>query len=160
MPARPLLLRNALFSACLILLIACKKEGPPGNANVRSDTLMLRNADWLWNGLWPLSTGSGTVTYYPTRYVDINTELITREIVDKGAVQVFFKPNNEGWVALPFTFLEWNYLYSYNIVYDYRPGNIRLHYFFTLNQTGASIPTLRTHNIPTYTFKYVITAGK
>lgn len=158
MPPKPLL--HLLFSICLILMIACKKEGPPGNANVRSDTLSLTNANWLWAGSWPLSTGGGTVTYYPTRYVDINTELITQEIVDKGSVQVFFKPGNDAWVALPFTFLEAGNLFFYNIMYDYKQGRIRLHYFFTRNQPGGTFPTLSTHNIPNYTFKYVITAGK
>jgi hypothetical protein len=158
MSSRPSL--HLLPTICLILFIACRKEGPPGNANVRSDTLVLTSTDWRWNALWTLSTASGTTTSYPSRYVDINTELVTQEIVDKGAVQVFFKPDNDEWVALPFIFQEWNNQFSYNIMYNYKPGNIQLHYFFTVNQPGGVPPTLRTHNIPTYTFKYVITAGK
>lgn len=145
-----------------LLFISCKKEGPigpagkDGNANVRSGTVSLTNADWKWASTWSLSIGAGSTTNYNTRYSEINTDLITQEIADKGSVQVFFKPKDEGWVSLPYIFQS---SYSINFMYEYMPGKIRLHYFWTPNMTG--IPAgLGTHTIPNYTFKYVITAAR
>ena len=146
----------------LTLFISCKKEGPMGppgtngNANVRSGTVSLTNADWKWNSSWPLSIGGGSTTNYSTRYAEINTDLITQEIADKGSVQVFFKPKDEGWVPLPYIFTA---SYSFNFMYEYMPGKIRLHYFWTPN-TGSIPAGLGTHVIPNYTFKYVITAAQ
>lgn len=145
-----------------LLFISCKKEGPmgpPGNANVRSDTVSLTNADWKWNSFWTLTTSAGSNTIYPSRYADINTELVTQDIANKGSVQVFFKPSNDGWAPLPYTFLDVTRNYYFNFVYEYKQGLIRLHYFWTSNIAGGGTPTgLNTYIIPDYTFKYVVTA--
>lgn len=163
-PIQGKLPRLLMLLAGLFLFLSCKKEGPMGNANVRSDTVSLTNADWKWNSFWTLTTSTGTTTTYPTRYAEINTELITRGIVDKGSVQVFFKPDNaagSGWVPLPYIFLDFTRNYFFNFVYEYVPGKIRLHYFWTSNITGAGVPSgLNTYPLPNYTFKYVITAAQ
>lgn len=150
--------------------MACKKEGPAGpagapgedgNANVRSGTVSLTNADWKWNSFWTFTTSTGTQTLYATRYADINTELLTQEIADKGAVQVFFKPDKDEWVPLPYHFLDVTRNYFFNIVYSYKAGRIQLHYFWTSNIAGGGVPTgLNTYPIPNYTVKYVITAAQ
>ncbi|WP_343307843.1 hypothetical protein AAHN97_11910 [Chitinophaga niabensis] len=146
------------------LFISCKKEGPmgpPGNANVRSGTVALTNADWKWGSSWALTTSTGSSTIYYTRYAEISTELITQEIADKGSVQVFFKPDNKGWVPFPYIFLDVTRNYFFNFMYEYMPGKIRLHYFWSSNTTGAGVPTgLNTYPLPDYTFKYVITAAQ
>lgn len=171
MPTRNLIHRKL---SCYLLLIigafmitSCKKEGsmgPPGadgNANVRSGTVSLTNADWKWASSWALTTSTGSSTIYSTRYADINTELLTQEIADKGSAQVFFKPSNDGWVPLPFIFLDVTRNYFFNFMYEYKQGKIRLHYFWTSNIVGAGNPTgLNTYALPDYTFKYVITAAK
>lgn len=158
---------NLLLLSGLFLFFSCKKEGPAGpagadgNANVRSGTVSLTNANWKWNSFWALTTSTGSSTIYSTRYADINTELLTQEIADKGSVQVFFKPSNDGWVSLPFTFLDVTRNYYFNFMYEYKPGKISLHYFWTSNIAGAGVPTgLNTYALPDYTFKYVITAAQ
>ncbi|SIN83202.1 hypothetical protein [Chitinophaga niabensis] len=150
-----------------LLFISCKKEGPMGppgtngNANVHSGTVSLTNTDWKWASSWALITSTGTSTFYATRYAEINTELITQEIADKGSVQVFFKPNNEGWVPFPYILLDVTRNYFFNFMYEYMPGKIRLHYFWSSNIAGAGVPTgLNTYPLPNYTFKYVITAAQ
>lgn len=149
------------------LFLSCKKEGPmgppgaDGNANVRSGTVTLTNADWKWNSFWEFTTSTGSSTIYSTRYAEINTELVTKEIADKGSVQVFFIPSIEGWVPLPYTFLNASLNYYFNFMYEYIPGKIRLHYFWTSNIAGAGVPSgLSTYVIPNYTFKYVVIAAQ
>lgn len=146
-----------------LLFMACKKEGPAGadgNANVKSGTVSLTNADWKWASSWALTTSAGSNTIYSTRYADINTELVTQDIVDKGSVQVFFKPDNDEWAPLPFSFIDVTRNYSFNFMYDHKPGKIRLHYFWAPNGTTGTLPGgLNSFTIPNYTFKYVITAA-
>ena len=161
------LFRNGLIG-CLTLLItlttivSCKKEGPPGadgNANVHSGTATPANTDWKWSAFWTLTTSTGTTLSYNTRYVDINTDLITQDIVDKGSVQVFFKPNNDSWVPLPYVIPGFNQ--NFNFVFEYKKGLLRLHYFWSAVPGGGSVPSgLGTFVLPNYTFKYVITAAK
>lgn len=146
-----------------LLFVACKKEGPagpPGNANVKSGTVSLTNTDWKWNSFWTLTTNTGSNTSYPTRYVDINTDLVTQDIADKGSVQVFFKPDGDVWAPLPYTFLDVTRNYFFNFMYEHKAGRIRLHYFWTSNIAGGGAPAnLNTYVLPNYTFKYVITAA-
>lgn len=135
-------------------------QGPAGNANVKTGTITLTNEAWLWAGGWALSTGGSSSTIYSTRYVPINTKLITADIMATGTVLVYFKPNNDGWVPLPFRFLDVTRNYFYNFVYEYKLGLIRLHYFWDSNSTAGGVPSgLGTYVLPTYTFKYVIIGG-
>lgn len=137
-------------------------QGPAGNANVKTGTITLTNAAWLWASSWGLTTSIGSATIYTTRYVLINTKLVTADILATGTVLVYFKPYtyNDGWVPLPYRFLDATRNYYYNFVYDYKLGLIRLHYFWDSNGTTGSAPSgLGTYVLPTYTFKYVIIGG-
>ncbi|NML20694.1 hypothetical protein HHL16_07405 [Pseudoflavitalea sp. G-6-1-2] len=152
----------AVLTAFALLSVSCKKEGPPGadgNANVRSATVTPANAEWKWSSTWTLTISTGSTLYYNTRFLDINTDLITQDIVDKGSVQVFFKPNNDGWAPLPYVIP--GFYQNYNFVYEYKKGLLRLHYFWSAVPGGGAVPAgLGTFVLPTYTFKYVITAAK
>jgi hypothetical protein len=157
-----------LAGSCLLILLslaACKKEGPQGpqgptgNANVKGDTIRLTNSNWLYPGTWELQTGGGALTYYSTRYADIATDLITADIIKKGSVAVFFKPNKDTWTALPFTFLAALPAIYHNYTYEFKPGNIRLHYYWNSGPTTPAPSGLNTFVIPDFTFKYVVTAG-
>lgn len=135
-------------------------QGPQGNANVKTGTIIPTNAQWLWNSFWTLTTSTGSNTLYATRYVDINTNLVTAGIVTTGTVLVYFKPTGDAWTPLPFRFLDVTRNYYFNIVYEYKQGLIRLHYFWDSNISGGGAPTgLNTYPIPSYTFKYVIING-
>ncbi|WP_315814800.1 hypothetical protein [Paraflavitalea speifideaquila] len=146
-------------------LAGCKKEGtqgppgPAGNANVKGDTIRLINSNWLYPGQWALQTGGGAITYYSTRYADIATDLITADIIKRGSVEVFFKPNNDSWTNLPYSFLGAFPAINHHFMYEFKAGNIRLHYYWSAGPT-TPVPTgLNTYVIPGFTFKYVVTAG-
>jgi hypothetical protein len=135
-------------------------QGPPGNANVKTGIVTLTNAQWLWGGNWSLTTSTGSSTIYSTRSVNVNTNLVTAGIVTTGTVLVYFKPGNDGWVPLPYHFLDFTRNYYYNIVYEYKQGLIRLHYFWDSNTVAGGVPSgLSTYVLPDYTFKYIIIGG-
>lgn len=89
------------------------KEGPPGpagtngNANVKSSNFTIYSWDW---------TTSGNM-----KYVDINSSLITTDIVNSGSVLMYMKYGGF-WQALPFTYPQgatsqlFRYYYSDNFV--------------------------------------------
>jgi len=116
--------------------------GPPGNANVQSGTQTFVSADWLWNDSWSLRTATGTTNSWFTRYVDLNTDLITEDIVNNGTVLVYFKPveTQTSWTSLPYTYLSFNSQFYYNFQYEYDVGSIRLHYFWTPNGSAGIMP--------------------
>ena len=77
-------------------------------------------------------------------------------------VLVFFRPyaQSTDWVPLPFSFQALNGQMYYNIVAVPTTGKIRLHYFWTPNGSGGTVPAnLSTFVIPDYTFKYVVVGG-
>lgn len=142
---------------------SCKKEGPAGpagNANVKGDTILLTNTSWQFPGSWALQSGGGSTTIYNTRYVDIATDLITADILKKGSVSVYFKPNNDGWVPLPYTFqVLFPSSYYHNYMFEYRLGKIRLHFFWSAAPGGTVPAGLSTFVIPSFSFKYVVIAA-
>lgn len=89
------------------------KEGPPGpagtngNANVKSSNYAIYSWEWLTSG--------------NTKYVDLNSSLITTDIVNSGSVLMYMKFAGQ-WQALPFTFPQgsssqiFRYYYSNNFV--------------------------------------------
>ncbi len=93
--------------------------------------------------------------------MDIFVDEITPEIISTGVVLVFFEayPGTGNWTPLPFQFVEGGASYIFNIVYEVSEGRIRLHFFFMANSSGATLPSLETYTIATYTFKYTVIAG-
>lgn len=163
-------MRKPLLAAvCLVVgAAACNgedgpagPEGPPGNANVGSGTATLASADWLWNSQWSLESAAGSTTSWFSRYVDIPDALITQDIVDDGAVLVYFKPveGQTFWTPLPFAFVAFGSQYYHQFHYRYDVGNIRLHYFWTPNGGGTVPSGLSTYAIPDHTFRWVVIAG-
>lgn len=98
---------------------------------------------------------------YFTRYVEIPVSELTPEFMSTGHALVFFEslPNSGNWTPLPFRFPGDTMDYTYNIVYEVSEGIIRLHFFHTLNDAGATPPDLATKVISTYTFKYMVVEG-
>lgn len=82
-------------AAILLLVIGCKKEGPPGpagadgNANVKSSTITFSN--WTWN-----STGLYDESSFTWGE-------ITTDIVNSGGVFVYVSNGAGGWLPLPRT---------------------------------------------------------
>ena len=100
----------------VFLLFSCAKDGKDGlpgpagangNANVKSQTFTIYSWDW---------TTSGNM-----KYVDINSNLITTDIVNSGSVLIYMKFAGF-WQALPFTYPQgttsqlFRYYYSNNFV--------------------------------------------
>ena len=154
-----------LLMALLLMVVGCEGDegptGPAGNANVVTGTVTPTNAEWLWNSIYWFGTAPGSGTGYFSRYVDIDVEEITPEIISTGVVLVFFEayPGTGNWTPLPFQFVSGGATYTYNIVDEVSEGLIRLHFFFTPNSLGAALPSLETYTIATYTFKYTVIAG-
>lgn len=154
-----------LLIAVVLMAMGCEGEegptGPMGNANVVTGTISPTSAEWLWNSIYWFATTTGSGTGYLSRYVDIPVEEITPEIISTGVVLVFFEayPGSENWTPLPFQFVEGGGNYIFNLVYEVREGLIRLHFFFMVNSSGATIPDLATYPIATYTFKYTVIEG-
>ncbi|WP_431216003.1 collagen-like triple helix repeat-containing protein [Puia sp. P3] len=130
----------ATATLLIVSLISCKKgdtgpagpagptgatgapgpTGPQGNANVMVDTFTVKNADWLWNSAYILSTGTGAFTEYFTRYHDQAFTKITKDVLASGMVLAYFAPYTDsvnGWVPVPYTFLSFGAQYYVNIVF-------------------------------------------
>ena len=137
--------------------------GPQGNANVMVDTFTVKNTDWLWNSAYILSTGTGSYTEYFTRYHDQAFTKITKDVLSSGMVLVYFTPYTDsvnGWVPLPFTFLNFGAQSYTNIVFVPTTGSVRLHYYYTANGATGTVPNnLSTAVIPTYRYKIVAVTG-
>jgi len=157
-------LQNLFFSAImlstLLFLAGCKKgdTGPEGNANVKSGTVILTNTSWLYPGTWMIKPAVNTSVSYSTRYADINTPLITEDVVKNGMVLVYFNPASDNtFTPLPYTFE--SITYYYNFAFEYKAGNIRLHFYYSSNASGGALPALNTTTIKDYTIKYIVVAG-
>jgi hypothetical protein len=135
--------------------------GPAGNANVMAGTISISNAEWLAYSSWTMTTDVGTITAKSTRYVEIPVAAITADIIENGAVLMYFEAEagTDQWTTLPVEFLHYTGVYFINIVYEVQEGMIRLHYFLMRAYQGATLPDLATLVIPTYEFKYVVIEG-
>ncbi|MCK4539411.1 MAG: hypothetical protein KAV42_11500 [Candidatus Krumholzibacteria bacterium] len=154
-----------LLMVVSLMVVGCEgptgPAGEDGNANVKTGTISPTSAEWLWQGAYDFQTGTGTWTSYFTRYVNIPVAEITPDFISTGLVLVFFEavPGSGEWAPLPFQFTSFGSQYNFNIVYEVEEGVIRLHYFYSINTAGATVPTLETAVIPTYTFKYMVIEG-
>jgi len=89
---KKIILASALF---IIVISSCTKEGPqgpPGNANVVSNEFVVNSTDWT----------AGTSDYY----VNITDADITSDIINNGAVLVYWVGTSNGSTfiePLPFT---------------------------------------------------------
>jgi hypothetical protein len=141
---------------------AAGPTGPQGNANVFTDTVTLKNADWLWNSAYVYSTGNGSYTEYFTRYHDVSFSKVTSGTLDSGMIVAYVAPNDvdsSQWSPLPYVFLTFGGEYYINFVYESMPGKVRLHYFYSANGTQSTPNTLSTDIIPTHRFKIIALTG-
>lgn len=138
-------------------------QGPQGNANVMTKTFSPTSSQWLWNSDYEFQTNPTSYTEYFTRYYDAAFSSITQGILDSGMVLVYFTPNyNDNanqWDPLPYEFTDGSGNFNYNIVFETKVGTVRLHYFFVQLVASATIPTLSTYPIGSYTFKIVAVSG-
>ncbi|WP_300597925.1 hypothetical protein [Niabella sp.] len=144
-------------------------KGPKGDAGggttVMAKSMGITNVQWVWSTTFWFSTSQAGATGKTTRYVDIAEPLITQELIDHGAIQLYFSnyimTTPYRCTSLPFTMQSFNEKYTYNICYEYFVGGIRLHYFFAglPGYVPADLPDLSKYIIPTYTFKYVLIPG-
>ena len=139
--------------------------GPEGNANVSVDTFTLTSSDWLWNSSYSFTTENGSYTSYFTRYHDRSFSKLTADVLDKGIVLVYFTSssatNSSQWTPLNFSFLAFSYQYYYHVAYETFAGKLRLHYFYTPNGPGGTVPysALATAVITNYKFKIIVAPG-
>jgi hypothetical protein len=142
-------------------------QGPAGNANVVSDTFTLTNANWAWNSQYNFATATNGTDSWFTRYYDRTYTGVSANILNTGAVLIYFTSTASGaitnpnqWTPLDFSFLSAFSQFYYNIRYETFVGKVRLHYFYTPNGVSGVIPaTLSTDVIPNYKFKIVAIAG-
>lgn len=171
--------------AGLFSLAACSKEGPAGpqgeqgipgdtgpqgpkgstgSIDVVVDTFTVTNEDFTLQTYWFVRnpvTSSGIAARGYTR----NNAKITKDILDKGAVQAYYKPvfnaSYIGWQALPVSFNETsvNADYSFNISPTFFEGKASF-YFYFMRINATVMPNIQTYTVPTYKFKLVIIPGK
>ena len=138
-------------------------QGPQGNANVMVDTFSLTSSQWAWNSQYSLETAPGSYTEYFTRYHNVTLTSITQGIIDSGMVLAYIIPNplvnTVNSTPLPFQFLDGSETFFYDVAFQVSLGKVELDYFFQQISPTATIPTLSTYNIPTYTFKLVVISG-
>lgn len=154
----------AALAGILLLAGSCKKgdQGPPGNANVKTTTITVTNAQWVWGTPYSFTPATGSGLFWFTRCADIPVAAITADVVQKEHVLVYFTPFKDSansWTPLPYQILAVTSNFYYNFAFDYSPGKIRLFYYWTPNVAGGLPAGLSTYNIPDYQFKYVIVAG-
>ena len=139
-------------------------QGAQGNANVKVTTFTLSNADWLWNSSYSLSTPGGGSTTYFTRYSEKNISSITQAILDHGLTLVYFTPqisDPSNWQPLPYSFLAFGSQYYYNFRQQVSLGKVKIHFFYTPNGPGSSVPSnLSTVSLPSYQFRVIAIAGQ
>lgn len=144
-------------------LSACRKGNTDqllaeGNGKVNTGTILITNANWLYPGGWTHQQPGHPAAFYSTKYTDIPAPEITDEIVKNGIVQVYFNPSDDG----SFTLLPWqleSIAHNYNFSFEYRKGNIRLHFFYSSNQHTGTLPSLADVTVKDYTFKYIVVPG-
>jgi hypothetical protein len=91
-----------LFCAALFVISSCGKDGAPGatgpqgpsgNANVHSSTFVVTSTQWQ-------TTGTSGTDY--EKYVDLSDPYITQDILDNGAVLVYWITSSGINVQLPY----------------------------------------------------------
>ncbi|MBL7734257.1 MAG: collagen-like protein [Chitinophagaceae bacterium] len=134
-------------------------QGPPGNANVKTDTFTLTNADWKYPGSYFQTTTPGVSLGYTTRFSNRSFAGLTADILNKGAVLVYFTANAgnaQQWTPLN-QFIILNGV-SYNYVYETSVGQVKLHFWMT--KATSDPPTLSSFTLPPYKFKIVLVGGE
>ena len=113
---------TGIISAILLMLsiTSCKKDkyqpvGDYGNANVISSNTVTLNA-------WSTLSDDGVNFHFES---NVLWGEITQEIVDNGAVMVYFKFIGSDWIALPFTISDDNYS-SLNMNYYFSVGEVNI----------------------------------
>jgi hypothetical protein len=136
--------------------------GPAWTSPTVTYTVSPTSADFLWNSLYIFETSTGSYTEYFTRYYNMSVPALTQAALDNGSVQVFMKtaPVNQGnqWLPLPYQF-DSSFGYTYNFTYVTSPGQVQLEFYLIQTDPSATLPTLSTMSLNTYTFKVVVTPG-
>lgn len=163
-------------SALAVTMFSCKKEGPAGpagingtngvdgkdgNANVMSIKFTLTGAQWDYPGHYAIDYGNNQVALQFSRTHSKDIPEITKDVIDNGLVLVYMIPKGvHNYMPLPLTAYVPNTDINHNFTYEFRQGNIRLHYYWTANSKGTVVPnTLETSLMPFYQFKVVIMTG-
>ena len=90
------------YCTAILLISSCGKDGAPGvagpqgpagTANVHSSTFVVTNSQWQ-------TTGTSGTDY--EKFVDLNDPYITQDILDNGAVLVYWITNSGINVQLPY----------------------------------------------------------
>lgn len=151
----PGLLQGILMPVMILLittLIACEKGD--ADPDTKSGSASITNKDWKFPGNWKVQLAANSM-HITSRYVDIPSTLITDDIMKNGTVMVYFNAGaDEAFTPMPYVFQGINV--DYHLSYEYKKGNIRLHFFFTGNPNTTSIPDVGNSVIKDYTFKYVV----
>jgi hypothetical protein len=137
-------------------------QGPQGNANVFTDTFTLRNRDWLMSSDYWYTANTSISVGAVTRYHDQAFSKVTTDVLATGAILVFFASSvvdSFQWTPLPFQFPGYNINYYYNYAFETMPGKVRLHYFYTTNTVGFTLPDLKADSIAPHKFKIVAISG-
>ncbi|MBN8784308.1 MAG: hypothetical protein J0G98_14720 [Terrimonas ferruginea] len=166
---------SVAFLLVTMLFMQCKKEGTPGpegprgeqgatgNANVKTDTFRLTNAQWTAGGSYVLDHVQGGYMWSVSRFHERNFTAITQDVLNTGMVLCYFTPsltfNVNNWVPLNYSMLNPSNSFFYNIAYETSVGKVKLYYFYRTNIPGTDPPAVSSAVIPNYKFKIVAVSG-
>ena len=114
-------------------------QGPPGDPGVITGTATL-----TWSAAtttaWFTYSG-GTSTGWPARTATLAVPQLTQAIIDRGTVDVVFKPDSSAnrWAPLPYSQAT-NFGWSRVVEYRYEVGQITVYWMHQATQTGISLP--------------------
>ncbi len=138
-------------------------KGATGNANVKVDTFRITNTQWLYNSNYIFDHLPNGWTWATSKYYDRSFTAISQDVLNTGMVLCYMTPslafNSNNWLPLPYTMMHGSSNYFYNFAGETSQGKIRLHYFYTANTQGATIPNVRDAVIATHKFKIVAITG-
>lgn len=166
------IMSKVFFSACFlaigILFIQCKKDkafDPETSIepHLKTDTFTLVNNDWKIDGSYVFDHLTNGYMWANTRYHERNFAPISQDILDNGIVLCYFTPsltfNTNNWTPLNFSLLSHTQDFYYNLACETSVGKFKLHYFYSANANGVTVPNVRTAIVPKYKFKIVALTG-
>lgn len=122
-------------------MINCSSEGPMGPAGTDGTNGINGNANVISTNPTTInSTNWGSSNNNALWYTNFSVPGITQSIVDKGIVSVFISDLSGVWVAIPYTFANTSYHYSFGV------GFISV-YASSVNLTAISNPGTKSFRV-------------
>ncbi|MGX5817344.1 hypothetical protein ACWKWU_04060 [Chitinophaga lutea] len=154
----------ALICACSLLLAACRKEAPqrPAAPPSVSDTFTVSSAAWSTTTTWlEIKSWGDLGVAYLCRTAERDLPMITKTILDKGAVHVYadLGYRETQYVPVPAKVRTSGLPFDINYHYTLAEGKITLYVYFT-QVMEVPPPPVGGMPLPSVKFKVVVTPAR